>query len=198
MANITVYRCIKKHLHLNSVISPPYHDKGTGMAFHLKTSIHDKHYHCCIYNNRPTAPIISIWLLPSQLFRLDTANRQRITTRLMISPQSDPLFPLSRTSRRGPPVLSGIAPQNRLFPYSCASCTDGTSGWCSSAPRDILSMPHSSGDFIATSEDLCRAAKALFPSPLLPKQMVSPRPCQTPHWTLFISKVLASCLFKMK
>ena len=85
-----------------------------------------------------------------------------------------------------------IVPWYRIIPYSCSGCADGTSGWCSSAPLDILSMPHNSGDFISTNGDLCRAAKALFPSPLLPKQMVSPRPCQTPHWTLFISKVLAS------
>lgn len=80
----------------------------------------------------------------------------------------------------------------------CSGRSDGTSGSCSLAPFDVLSMPHTSGDFIGTKEDLCRAAKALFPSPLLPKQMVSPRPCQTPHWTLFISNVRASCSFNAR
>lgn len=105
-------------------------------------------------------------------------------------------FPFDNTQERSTCSFR-IVPWYRIIPYSCPGCADGTSGWCSSAPLGILSMPHNSGDFISTNGDLCRAAKALFPSPFLPKQMVSPRPCQTPHWTLFISKVLASCLFKM-
>ena len=147
------------------------------------------------YNNGPIAPIIRIWLLPNKFFRLDKANRQRIAVLMTHRRAIHQLFFFSFREHAGE-VHQFFSADTEYKYYSCSGWADGTSGWCSSAALDVLSIPHNSGDFIGTNEDLCRAVKALFPSPLLPKQMVSPRPCQTPHWTLFISKVLASCSFK--
>jgi len=38
----------------------------------------------------------------------------------------------------------------------------------------------------------CSSTNALPPSPTVPMHIVSPRPCQVPPWTLFISNVLVS------
>ena len=57
----------------------------------------------------------------------------------------------------------------------------------------LFCMLQMSGDFIATAEGGCSSRNTLFPSLLLPTHIVSPRPCQIPSWTLFISNVLDSC-----
>jgi len=117
----------------------------------------------------------------------NTIRRRRSAVQMIFSQDSpSPSWKLECTE------VVVIQSTNSIIPYTCSSWSGGTSGSCSSAAFDVLSMPHNPGDFIGTSEAFFRAAKALFPSPLLPKQMVSPRPCQTPHWTLFISKVLPS------
>ena len=65
-----------------------------------------------------------------------------------------------------------------------------------SLPFDALSMLQRSGILVANKGGLWRAVKALLPSPPVAKHIVSPRPCHTPFWTLFISNVRDSWSFQ--
>lgn len=62
----------------------------------------------------------------------------------------------------------------------------------------VICTVQGSGSMGETRGGGCSSKNAFLPSERLPMHIVSPRPCQMPSWTLFISKVLDSCTILTK